>query len=208
MATTDLIPIITANRRAFHAVLAELPDADWNAPTLCSGWRVREVVAHMTMPFRYPAPRFFVEMIRSRGNFARMADRVAIRDAQADIATLADGWRTNVDHPWKPPGGGHKGALTHDVVHSLDITTPLGIDNPVSESALRPVLEHATTPLSLKHFGLDLTGIRLEADDMDWAYGDGDPLRGRARHLLMVLMDRRLPAELLVGAATPRFTTD
>ena len=104
-------------------------------------------------------------------------------------------------------GGGREGALTHDVVHGLDITIPLGIEHPVSEQTLRVVLDHATTPLSLKHLSLDVTGIRLEADDLDWAFGDGAPLRGRARHLLMVLMDRRLPAEVLSGPATARFTT-
>jgi uncharacterized protein (TIGR03083 family) len=206
MTTTDLMPTIAAERRAFTDVLEGLPEADWNAPSLCSGWRVREVVAHMTMPFRYPGPRFLGELVRSRGNFARMADRIARRDAQVPIGTLLDGWRTNENHPWKPPGGGRMGALTHDVVHGLDITIPLGVEHPVGEPALRVVLEHATTPLSLKHFGLDLTGIRLEADDLDWAVGDGEPLRGRARHLLMVLMDRRLPAGLLTGAATERFT--
>ncbi len=226
MTTTDLMPTVTAERRAFGDVLEGLRESDWDAPSLCAGWRVREVVAHMTMPFRtsplrfvtglararfsfdrYAAPRFLAEMVRSRGNFGRMADRVAHRDAQAPIGTLLEGWRTNENHPWKPPGGGRKGALTHDVVHGLDITIPLGIEHPVSEPALRVVLAHATTPLSLKHSALDLTGIRLEADDLDWSLGDGEPLRGRARHLLMVLMDRRLPAELLTGAATARFTT-
>lgn len=207
MTTTDLMPTVTAERRAFGDVLEGLSGADWDAPSLCSGWRVREVVAHMTMPFRYAAPRFLGELVRSRGNFARMADRVARRDAQAPIGTLLDGWLMNEDHPWKPPGGGLRGALTHDVVHGLDITVPLGIEHPVSEQALRVVLDHATTPLSLEHLGSDLTGIRLEADDLDWAFGDGEPLRGRGRHLLMVLMDRRLPAEFLSGPAIARFTT-
>jgi uncharacterized protein (TIGR03083 family) len=207
MTTSDLQPIIGEERRAFGNVLAELEAADWEAPSLCAGWRVREVVAHMTMPFRYSAPRFLGELLRSRGNFARMADRIAHRDAVAPVGALLDGWRTNEEHPWKPPGGGLKGALTHDVVHGLDITVPLGLEHPVSEPALRVVLDHATTPLSLRHFGLDLTGIRLEAEDLEWAFGDGEPVRGAARHLLLVLMDRRLPAGLLSGAQTARFTS-
>jgi uncharacterized protein (TIGR03083 family) len=203
--TDDLQPTISAERRAFSGVLAALTEADWNAPSLCSGWRTREVVAHMTMPFRFSAPRFLGEMVRSRMNFGRMADRVAQRDGQAPIGTVLDGWLTNEDYRWKPPGGGLKGALTHDVVHGLDITVPLGIEHPVGERALRAVLDHATTPLSLKSMGVDLTGTRLEADDLDWTFGDGEPLRGRARHLLLVLMDRRLPAGLLSGAVTGRF---
>jgi hypothetical protein len=168
---------------------------------------VREVVAHMTMPLTFSAPRFLGEMVRSRGNFARMADRVARRDGQAPVSALLDGWRANQDSSWKPPGGGFPGALTHDVVHGLDITVPLGLKHPVSEPALRVVLDHATTPLSLKHFGLDLTGIRLEADDLDWTHGEGEPLRGAATSLLLVLMDRRLPTGLLSGSPTPRFVS-
>jgi uncharacterized protein (TIGR03083 family) len=207
MTTDDLMATVAAERHAFGDVLQGLRDPDWDAPSLCAGWRVREVVAHMTMPFRYPAPRFLAELLRSRGNFARMADRIAHRDAQVPAGVLLDGWRANEEHPWRPPGGGRKGALTHDVVHGLDITIPLGIEHPVSEPALRVVLEHATTPLSLRHFGLDLTGIRLEADDLEWAFGDGEPLRGAARHLLMVLMDRRLPPGLVSGVETARFTS-
>lgn len=203
---TDLMPMISAERRAFGAVLQGLSEADWDTPSLCDGWRVREVVAHMTMPFRYPAPRFLAEMVRSGFRFARMSDRVARRDARAPIPALLDGWLTNVDHPWKPPGGGFPGALTHDVVHGLDITVPLGIEHPVSEAALRVVLDNATSPLNRKHFGIDLTGTRLEATDLDWAFGDGEPVRGAARHLLMVLMDRRLPSGVLSGAGTARFT--
>jgi uncharacterized protein (TIGR03083 family) len=207
MTAPDLMPTVAAERRAFGDVLEGLAGADWDAPSLCTGWRMREVVAHMTMPFRYSAPRFLAELARSRGDFTRMSDRVARRDGQAPISTLLAGWQTNVDHAWKPPGGGREGALTHDVVHGLDITVPLGIEHPVGEQALRVVLDQATTPLSLRHLGADLTGIRLEADDLDWTWGDGEPLRGRARHLLLVLVDRRLPAGLLSGPAAARFTT-
>ena len=207
MTDDELMTTIHDGRRAFGDLLAGLPAADWETPSLCAGWRVCEVVAHMTMPLRYSAPRFLGEMLRSRGNFGRMADRVARRDAQAPVNALLAAWRAGQESRWKPPGGGLPGALTHDVVHGLDITVPLDIEHPVSEPALRVVLDHATTPLSLKHFGLDLAGIRLEADDFEWAYGDGEPLRGPARCLLLVLMDRRLPAGLLSGAAAARFTT-
>ena len=206
-ADNDLMPTVAAERRAFSDVLESLSEQDWNTSSLCEGWRVREVVAHMTMPLRFSAPRFMGEMVRSRGSFARMADRVARRDAQAPTGKLLEGWRSNHDTPWKPPGGGLRGALTHDVVHGLDITIPLGLEHPVSEAALRVVLDHATSPLSQKHFKLDLKGTRLEANDLDWAFGAGKPLRGSAHQLLMVLMDRRLPAGALSGTAAGRFTS-
>jgi uncharacterized protein (TIGR03083 family) len=204
---SNLMTAIAAERRQFSHTLEGLPHQDWETASLCTGWRVREVVAHMTMPLRLSTPQFIAEMLRSRGNFARMADRVARHDAQDPVSTLLDRWRANENTRWKPPGGGFQGALTHDIVHGLDITIPLGIKHPVSDANLLTVLDHATSPLSQKHFRLDLTGIRLQAKDLDWAFGDGEPLHGGAHQLLMVLMNRRLPVGTLTGQASARFTT-
>jgi hypothetical protein len=78
------------------------------------------------MPFRYSTALFVLEMVKAKGNFNRMADRTARRDARAlSAAELTIALRDNVDHPWKPPGGGFQGALIHDTVQSLDITVPL-----------------------------------------------------------------------------------
>ena len=73
--------MIAAERAELAEVLAGLPAARWDDPTLCAGWRVREVVAHITMPFRYSGRRFAFELARSRGKFNAMADRCARRDA-------------------------------------------------------------------------------------------------------------------------------
>src|SRR5581483_12371831 len=126
----DTIRDMIATQRAELAeVLAGLPEPGWDEPTLCAGWRVREVVAHITMPFRYGRGRFAVELARSRGRFNEMADRLARRDAAAlPVAELVAAVRTNIGHPWKPPGGGYSGALAHDLIHGLDITVPLGLD--------------------------------------------------------------------------------
>ena len=39
------------------------------------------MVAHQTMPFRYSGGRIAVELLKSMGQFNRMADRIAKRDA-------------------------------------------------------------------------------------------------------------------------------
>ena len=81
------------------------------------------------MPFRYGGRRFALELAKSRGRFNEMADRVARRDAAAmSPADLAEAVRSNAGHPWKPPGGGFTGALAHDLIHGLDITVPLGLE--------------------------------------------------------------------------------
>jgi uncharacterized protein (TIGR03083 family) len=199
--------MIAAQRAELAEVLAGLPAPSWEEPTLCAGWRVREVVAHITMPFRYSRGRFALELVKSRGRFNEMADRVARRDAAAmSSADLAGAVRSNTGHPWKPPGGGFTGALAHDLIHGLDITVPLGLAWPVPEERLRLVLPASLTDRSVRFFGADLSGIELRAEDMDWTLGSGAPLTGAASDLLLVLCGRKLPPGRLAGEPRARFT--
>jgi uncharacterized protein (TIGR03083 family) len=202
----SLLEAVAAQRRELAALLGALAPQAWDHPTLCAGWRVRDVVAHVTMPFRYPAGRFLAEMIKARGNFDRMADRCARRDGQAPPGELLAMLRQNERNPWKPPGGGLAAALTHDVIHGQDITVALDLEHLVPEERLRIVLHTITTPKSLKHFGLDLTGIQLRASDIAWSFGSGAPLSGPAQDLALALCGRKLPAARLQGAPAARFT--
>jgi len=199
--------MIAAQRAELAEVLTGLPGPRWDEPTLCAGWRVREVVAHITMPFRYGGPGFMLELARSRGRFNAMSDRVARRDAaRMTPADLTGAVRSNTGHPWKPPGGGYTGALAHDLIHGLDITVPLGLAGPVPEERLRLVLPASLTDRSVKFFGVDLDGIELRASDMDWTLGSGAPLTGAGSDLLLVLCGRTLPPGRLAGEPSARFT--
>ncbi|HWE68593.1 MAG TPA: maleylpyruvate isomerase family mycothiol-dependent enzyme [Acidimicrobiales bacterium] len=193
---------IGAERRALAEALAGLPAAAWDTPSLCAGWRVREVVAHMTMPFRYSTARFIREMVRDRGRFNRMADRCARRDAAGPPEELLMSLANNADHPWKPPGGGFEGALVHDVIHSLDVMVPLGLERRVPADRIRLVLQAVTRPKTLKHFGADLAGSELRADDLDWSFGSGRLVVGSAQDLALILSGRTLPAGRVVSPVT------
>ncbi|MBF6399032.1 maleylpyruvate isomerase family mycothiol-dependent enzyme [Nocardia cyriacigeorgica] len=206
MTEADVRAVIAEQRRYLTEVLGGLDEAGWNSPTLCAGWRVREVVAHITMPYRLSLPGFVLGMIKARGNFNRMSDRSARADAaELTSSQLLTCLHDNVNHPWKPPGGGFVGALSHDVIHGLDITVGLGLDDVLPEHRIRPVLE-SVQPKQVKYFGVDLTGVQLRADDLDWTYGTGTPLTGRAQDLLLVLCGRTLPAGHLHGPAADRFS--
>ena len=199
--------MIAAQRAELAEILAGLPAPGWDEPTLCAGWRVREVVAHITMPFRLGRGRFALELAKSRGRFNEMADRVARHDAAAmSAAELAGAVSSNAGHPWKPPGGGYTGALAHDLIHGLDITVPLGLAKPIPEERLRLVLPDSLTDRSVTFFGVDLDGIELRAEDMDWTLGSGAPLKGAASDLLLVLSGRTLPPGRLAGEPSARFT--
>ncbi|MFJ8211232.1 maleylpyruvate isomerase family mycothiol-dependent enzyme [Streptomyces sp. NPDC096033] len=203
---TQVRAAIAAERRELADLLDGLRADQWGGQSLCAGWRVREVAAHMSTGFRLSLPATLRELAAARGNLHRMTDRVARRDAATHSTTaLARFLRDNADHPWTPPVGGLVAALGHDVVHGLDITVALGLDRRVPEERLRILLD-AIRPSTLKFFGADLDGVRLCAEDLDWSYGSGVPVSGTAQDLLLLAYGRRLPDGRLRGAPGNRFT--
>ncbi|HEX6567618.1 MAG TPA: maleylpyruvate isomerase family mycothiol-dependent enzyme [Acidimicrobiales bacterium] len=191
---------IAAERRALADLLDGLSAAEWDGPSLCDGWAVRHVVAHLTVPFRYSRARFVVDLVKAGGRFNRMADTTARRDAALPRPLLIAALRDNAEHPWTPPGGDHAAALTHDVVHGLDITRPLGVERDIPAEAMAAVLGTLTTPRSWRFFGVDLDGVELRAADLDWTYGSGRPVSGRAQDLALLLTGRPAPAGAFAGA--------
>jgi uncharacterized protein (TIGR03083 family) len=135
-----------------------------------------------------------------------MADRCARRDAAAPPAELTAALRDNERNPWKPPGGGYQGALTHDVIHGLDITVALGLRRQVPAERLGIVLDGITAAKSVRFFGTDLDGIELRADDLDWSFGSGTPVSGSAQDLALLVAGRKLPPGHLRGEPSARFT--
>lgn len=201
----DITRATAAERTELAEVLDGLSDGDWDVPSLCAGWRVREVAAHMSFGFRTPLPRMLRELVAARGRLHRMTDSCARRDAAAlTPAALVAALRDNAHHPWKPPVGGLVAALGHDVVHGLDITVPLGHRRRVPPERVRLLLENVT-PRSARFFGAQLEGVTLRADDLDWTFGSGPPVHGAGQDLLLLAFGRTLPEGLLRGEGARRF---
>ena len=118
-----------AERERLAALLAGLTEQQWAAPSLCAGWRVREVIAHLTMPYRMTGAEQFQAGLAAHGfDFDRYADAEARETTEkCSDADLLGLYRDNVRHPWLPPGGGPAGALSHEVIHGLDVTEALGL---------------------------------------------------------------------------------
>lgn len=200
-ADIDLQRAVTAEFLALAGLLDTLPDAGWDTPSLCDGWRVREVVAHLTMPARYSAAQFGAELRDCGGDFTRLSNRVASRDAALSRSTLVDTLRQEVMHHWAPPGGGYAGALNHVVIHGLDISMPLGVPRRSPDDTIHVVLDDLTTGGTHAHFGVDITGLSLRATDIDWTFGSGTPISGAAEDVALFLCGRKLPPGRIHGAA-------
>lgn len=201
---------LMASIAAEYLALADLLEAAgrpvWDAPSLCEGWRTREVVAHVTMPVRYAGPAFMAELEAAGGDFTRLSDTVAVRDGALPVARLLADLRSDVLHGWQPPGGGIDGALTHCVIHGLDIVESVPLPRRVPDERIARVLSLVADPGTPNLFGTDLSGVELRADDLDWTYGTGAPVIGPAQALALVACGRLLPAGRLRGEAAARFT--
>ena len=76
-----LQPAVAAEFASLAGLLAVISEAQWDTPSMCRGWRVREVVAHMTMPARYSQEEFMTELSRCEFDFTRLSNELASRDA-------------------------------------------------------------------------------------------------------------------------------
>jgi uncharacterized protein (TIGR03083 family) len=201
MTTNDaaLQPAVAAEFTALADLLEPATDAQWDTPSLCAGWRVREVIAHMTMAARYPQDAFMAELRRCDFDFGRLSNEIASRDAALPTGELVANLRSEVMQHWTPPGGGYHGALNHVVIHGLDVTVPLGVPRMSPPDTIRIVLDDLTAGNVAEHFGTKIEGRSLQATDLDWSFGSGPPLRGKAEHLALVLCGRTVPAGQLEG---------
>lgn len=199
-----LQPAVAAEFASLAGLLGAATDAQWDTWSLCAGWRVREVVAHMTMAARYSEAEFMAELQRCGFDFTRLSNEVAARDAKLPASQLVDCLRAEVMAEWTPPGGGYLGALNHVVIHGLDVTVPLGVPRHSPDQTIRAVLDGLTSGGGHEHFGMAVAGRRLAATDLDWCYGSGAELRGAAGDLALALCGRTLPEGRLTGGPLRR----
>jgi uncharacterized protein (TIGR03083 family) len=188
---TDLQSWVAPTYESLADLLAEVPPQTWDVPSLCESWQVRHVVSHVTMPARLTPEQFGAEMAAAGGDFGVLSNTVAARDASLPIAEHLANLRSPKLHGWQPPGGGAAGALSHAVIHTLDITVVL--DQTVApREAVMAILEQLANANGAV-FGIDLTDTRLEADDTGWTWGTGKTVRADSGRLVALLSGRTLP---------------
>ena len=189
---TDEIWRCVDDQRIELADLLEGLDAEqWMAPSLCDGWRVRDVAAHLTHSHMHPV-QAIVEAVKSGFRFDAMIGRLGREDrrSQAEIAAALRGMAGSRK---KVPGTSVQQPLIELLVHAQDITVPLGIDRPMPVDA---ALEAAKRLAGMK-FPLNaqqhLAGVRLVATDADFVAGEGTEIRVPIREIVMILTGRAQP---------------
>lgn len=187
--------------------LRDLPDSDWDRPSLCTGWSVRHVVAHLVTPFAVRPPAMALAVSRHRGIGGAMdaaARRIAAERAPDELLSVLE---ANASSSFRPPGLPLGAPLTDAIAHSADIRWALG--DPVADwsspSRLVPVLRFLTSRRALAGFVPPgrLRGVALVATDQEWRHGDGATVSGPSLLLAMAVLGRRAAMSGVAGDGVP-----
>ncbi len=182
---------VDAQRAEIADLLDTLDDQQWMAPSLCDGWRVRDVAAHLTHSHMSPA-RAMVEAVKSGFRFDPMIRRLGVEDPRSKTQ-IAEALRGMVGARKKVPGTSVQQPLIELLVHGQDIAVPLGIDLPMPAEAAAEAanrLAGMTFPINATR---QLNGVRLVATDADFAAGEGREVRAPIRDIVMILAGRAQP---------------
>ncbi|MBD3946229.1 maleylpyruvate isomerase family mycothiol-dependent enzyme [Nocardioides ganghwensis] len=204
MTGTNVLPTLTrTHREGFIDTLESLgPDA-WAAPSLCAGWRVVDVAAHLAWAPVLSAGAGAVAMVRHGFSMNRMIARSAVDWSSRGREAILDQLRDNARTGARPVGMPPVAALADAVVHGLDVRRPLGLPGHVPSESLAPLADFTLgTPWPMNAVvggsaRRRVAGVRLVATDVAWSYGHGPEVRGSAEALLLLLYGRRPePGEL------------
>lgn len=196
-----------ADDREMAEYLLRLEPAEWDRPSLCEGWRVRDVVGHildgnelnlLTLPLRLARHGFSSDrsgkvhsIARAEGRSpAELAHDFAYRDRWAGTCKVF------------PP----RLVLLDRLVHHQDIRRALGHERVVPSERLVACLE--ATPRLGSVFGARrrTKGLRFEAVDVEWSWGEGPLVRGAGEALLLTMLGRAQPLPELEGDGLPTFS--
>lgn len=192
--------LIDAERTRMLGVLEKLDNGQWNSASLCAGWRVRDVVVHLLMPYQLTVPRFLGNMAAAGFRFDKMADRWARVDSRPN-GQILEALRATGQGRFRIPGAPPEAPLCHLVIHAQDIYRPLGIDHTIDRQSANLVLEQLTSPRARRSLkpGL-LEGLSFTAHDSGWKYGTGAEVIGSAAALVTTLAGRPAAAHELTGS--------
>jgi len=198
----DVFARTTRNRREAADLLASLAPDQWQAPTLCAGWTVRHLAAHLLQPMLVGFGRFLVTSIRHRGDTAATIDHLARSLARHEPAEIVALLRAHAPDRVDPPRVGPMGPFADTCLHLRDIARPLGLAADVPRDDWLLLLDHLTSgtaaPALTTRERLD--GLALRATNATWRSGSGAELRGPVEALAMAVAGRRVALDDLDGA--------
>jgi uncharacterized protein (TIGR03083 family) len=182
--TTSVPDALLAEQADFAALLHELRPDDWDRPSLCPDWTVRDVVRHAAFHIHRQG-------LRQTLGSSEKWEAILAAEAGADTDEALLAWFES-DVPAKAADS--EVNLAELVIHQLDVRRPLGSARTTPDETLVGVLDQLNT-FSGSLFVVDRRrrlgrGLRLAATDLDWTSGDGPEVTGAAEDLLLGIAGR------------------
>jgi uncharacterized protein (TIGR03083 family) len=198
---------IERERLTLADLLETLTDEEWDRPSLCAGWRIRDVAAHVALAPQPPGPLAMLrEGIRARGSFHRLNHDISVRYADRSGVDLVAELREHAASRKLPPVTNYRNILYDILVHGQDIAVPLGRDRPMPPDAACAGATRVWTmgwPFWARR---RLSGFQLQATDVEWTVGSGARVQGPIAALLLLLTGRPAALPRLSGAGLPELT--
>lgn len=199
VASVAVIDMATAERRDLLELLDGLSDAHWDAPTLCNGWAVRDVVAHVISYDEVGAAGLAEQAVQGALRLSKVNSIgvARLRDASPDVLRQA------VARNLRPSGlttaFGGRIALLDALIHHQDVRRSLGLSaRIIPPERLRVALNFALWAPPIRG-AWRTRGTRVVANDLNWTFGAGPGACGTGEAVLMVMAGRQGVAEDLVG---------
>jgi uncharacterized protein (TIGR03083 family) len=185
-------------RAEFADFLEGLTPQQWDSPTLCESWRVRDVAIHTVSYDELSTVGLVGRFLKGRLSTGRInaigvAD-YADRSPEQIVALI----RSCTEPHGLTGGFGGRIALTDGMIHQQDIRRPLGLPRAIDPERLRTALDFAGFAPTIRG-AWRVRGTRLVATDLDWSTGKGNEVRGTGEALLMAMAGRRAALDDLEG---------
>jgi uncharacterized protein (TIGR03083 family) len=195
----DTWGMIRAERASLVDDLAGLPQSAWDKASLCGGWSVRDVVAHMIATASMTPPKFFARLATNGFRFNAMAEKniqeVTAGRSDRDLVEL---FRSRIDARTAPPGPATSW-LGETVVHGEDVFRALGgyREHPIEHViAVADFYKNSNLLIGAKR---RIDGVTLRATDTDWTHGSGPEVSGPAIALVLAMTGRKAALDDLTG---------
>jgi uncharacterized protein (TIGR03083 family) len=198
MAGIDIWPVVHDERAALAADLAPVAEEQWETPSLCEGWTVRDVLAHMTATANMTPAAFFPKLIGSGFSFDKVQAKGIATERGASSTDTLSRFEAVIGSEKKPPGPKDT-VLGETIIHSEDIRRSLGLRRQYSDEALVEVADFYKGSNLIIGTKRRIDGVSLRAIDTGWSHGSGPEVTGPMLPLLLAMAGRKGALDELSG---------
>lgn len=198
-------PVVHQERRALIQDLEPLEPAQWQTPSLCSGWDVHDVLAHVIDTAKTTRLNFIRRMIAARMDFDRDNAIGVQREKTGTPENTIARLRAVLSRTSGPPAS-LATRLVEAFVHGEDIRRPLGIHRDYPAKHVATALSYQVKTTTKMGGGKEIAeGWRLVATDTPFHHGTGPAVEGSAIALLLAVSGRPIGSDEVSGPGAPVF---